>query len=206
MAYLGTQPNDVKKNIGLYTPNEILQLTKEGSWGGSLELILSQTVSSVSTVDFTNIAGANYEVHMLELINAHTTDDNKAFTTQFSNDGGSSFEAGSNYKWAFKYMKSNSTFQEKKSTGDSAISLVHNVGNSTGEASNGYIYYYNLHDSARASFTTHQFSSISQDPDLLWTFGGGVYDVQESINAIRLNITSSSFASATVNLYGVKEL
>ena len=39
MSYLGTQPNDVKKNTGLYTPGEILQLTKDGSWGGSLELI-----------------------------------------------------------------------------------------------------------------------------------------------------------------------
>ena len=39
MAYLGTQPNDVKKNIGLYTPSQILQLTKDGNWGGSLELI-----------------------------------------------------------------------------------------------------------------------------------------------------------------------
>ena len=46
MAYLGTQPNDVKKNIGLYTPSEILQLTKEGSWGGSLELIAQQTFTT----------------------------------------------------------------------------------------------------------------------------------------------------------------
>ncbi len=46
MAYLGTQPNDVKKNIGLYTPSGILQLTKDGNWGGSLELI--QTVSAFS--------------------------------------------------------------------------------------------------------------------------------------------------------------
>ncbi len=36
MSYLGTQPNNVKKNTGLYTPSEILQLTKDGSWGGSL--------------------------------------------------------------------------------------------------------------------------------------------------------------------------
>ena len=27
MSYIGTQPNDVKKNIGLYTPSEILDLT-----------------------------------------------------------------------------------------------------------------------------------------------------------------------------------
>ena len=46
MPYIGTQPNDVKKNTGLYTPSEILQLTKDGSWGGSLELIAEQTHSS----------------------------------------------------------------------------------------------------------------------------------------------------------------
>ena len=39
MTYLGTQPNDVKKNTGLYTPSEILQLEKDGHGGGSLELI-----------------------------------------------------------------------------------------------------------------------------------------------------------------------
>ena len=55
MPYIGTQPNDVKKNTGLYTPSEILQLEKDGHWGGSLELIEEQTVSSVSAVDFTSI-------------------------------------------------------------------------------------------------------------------------------------------------------
>ena len=40
MAYFGTQPNDVKKNTGLYTPSEILQLTKDGQLGWlALELI-----------------------------------------------------------------------------------------------------------------------------------------------------------------------
>ena len=41
MSYIGTQPNNVKKNIGLYNPNEILQLEKDGHWGGSTELITS---------------------------------------------------------------------------------------------------------------------------------------------------------------------
>ena len=71
MAYLGTQPNDVKKNTGLYTPSEILQLTKDGSWGGSLELIEEQTVSSVSAVDFTSIQESKYDVHFMQV---NTTD------------------------------------------------------------------------------------------------------------------------------------
>ena len=73
MAYLGTQPNDVKKNTGLYTPSEILQLTKDGSWGGSLELIESQTISSATaSINFTNIKGAKYDVHFLTILGYET--------------------------------------------------------------------------------------------------------------------------------------
>ena len=56
MAYFGTQPNEVKKNTGLYTPSEILQLTKDGSWGGSLELIEEKSISGVSSAIFTSVS------------------------------------------------------------------------------------------------------------------------------------------------------
>ena len=60
MAYFGTQPNEVKKNTGLYTPSEILQLTKDGSWGGSLVLIEKQSASgSPSAINFTSIQEQN---------------------------------------------------------------------------------------------------------------------------------------------------
>ena len=72
MSYLGTQPNDVKKNTGLYTPSEILQLTKDGSWGGSLELIQEQVItSSTSAIDFTNLG--NYDVHFLSISGVTST-------------------------------------------------------------------------------------------------------------------------------------
>ena len=67
MTYLGTQPNNVKKNTGLYTPSEILQLTKDGSWGGSLELIEEQTFSATTTIDFTSIKGNKYDVIVAQL-------------------------------------------------------------------------------------------------------------------------------------------
>ena len=80
MSYIGTQPNNVKQNIGIYNPNEILQLTKEGSWGGSLELIQSQTVSSaVAQVDFTSIKENIYDVHLLQVNNFETVSGTNIF-------------------------------------------------------------------------------------------------------------------------------
>ena len=46
MSYLGTQPNNIKQNTGLYSPSQILELEKDGHWGGSLELIQAQSVSA----------------------------------------------------------------------------------------------------------------------------------------------------------------
>ena len=66
MSYIGTQPNNVKSNIGLYSPNQILKLKKDGHWGGSLELIEEQTASSSSATDFTSILETKYDVHFLE--------------------------------------------------------------------------------------------------------------------------------------------
>ena len=99
MPYLGTQPNDVKKNTGLYTPSEILQLTKEGSWGGSLELIESQTISSdTAQVDFTNIKGAKYDVHVLQASNIKNASDNQQFAIRMSVGG--TFDTDNDYQRA----------------------------------------------------------------------------------------------------------
>ena len=73
MSYIGTQPNDVKKNTGLYTPSEILQLTKDGSGGGSLELITTQTGTVMtSAIDFTNVFTDKYDVYFLKTKNVQS--------------------------------------------------------------------------------------------------------------------------------------
>tara|TARA_Y100000004_G_scaffold192349_1_gene252731 strand:- start:783 stop:1403 length:621 start_codon:yes stop_codon:yes gene_type:complete len=206
MSYLGTQPNDVKKNIGLYTPSQILQLTKDGSWGGSLELIQSQTVSgAVSSVVFSNLKESIYNIHLLELVNVVCSADNKAYELEFSNDSGSSFE-NSNYRWAFSYQKSNGTFLEKKNNSGGDITFIQNVGNASNENLNGYIYMYNLGSSSRFSHATFQMTGITQDPDYISTWGGGLYMVAETINALQIKPSSDNISSGVLNLYGLKML
>jgi len=206
MAYLGTQPNDVKKNTGLYTPSEILQLTKDGSWGGSLELIEEQTVSSnVANLQFTSLQESRYNVHLLTIASMKSDADNKAVEVTVSNDGGSSYET-SNYDWAWQYQKSNGTFTEKRNTSGGDFTIVQNVGNSTGESFSAYVYLYNLGDSAKYSFSSWQGTGITQDPDYISVFGGGTYHQAETINALQLKFSSDNIASGVFKLYGVKQI
>ena len=200
MSYLGSQPNNIKQNIGLYTPSDILQLTKEGSWGGSLELIQSQNfTSSVSYIDFTSIKGSEYDVHYLSFDGlSHTVAGVSLFSIRYSTDGGSSFISTNSYQNAYQSGDSGGTFQELKGTESGLrIGFSH-----SSTFTSGYVYLYNLNNSARRSFNTfHSVEHFSAK----FTFGQGVYDTANTVNAIRV-YDSYNFDSGTINLYGVKQI
>ena len=198
MSYIGTQPNNVKKNIGLYNPNEILQLTKEGSWGGSLELIQSQTISSGSTMNFTSIKESKYDVHMLQAKNCESSSASTSISVRLSNDGGSSYEAGTSYHIALQYGTEGGTFGEVNSTGTSYMQFMSDTANNT---RGGYMYLYNLGDSAKYSFSTYQ-----QMEESSMSFGGSVYTTADTINAIQVLTTNTNAWTGTVGLYGIKQI
>jgi len=205
MAYLGTQPNDVKKNIGLYTPSEILQLTKDGSWSGSLELIESQTVSGVSSAIFTSIKENVYNVHFLQIINFKPTDDERDLEIRFFESGVE--ESASVYQYAYEFGRASGTFGQSKSTGNTHIRGTLNVGNATNECGNSYNYFYNLGDSSKYSFQTNHTVLIPNlgTSEMLFNFGGGVLPQASTVDQIKLYVSSGNF-SCTAKLYGVKQI
>ena len=205
MSYIGTQPNNVKKNIGLYTPNDITALTKDGHWGSSLELIQTQSVSSaVAQVDFTSIKESRYSAHMLQLNRFSSVAGTNYLNLRLSNDGGSSYEAGTGYQYAMRYLGANNSHGESKSTGTDRFTILAHK-----DSTNIYqttIYLYNLGDSGKYSFMTNA-SPLGVDGVYAWGyFGGGCYDVAETINALRVfNSTGVNFTQGTASLFGIKD-
>ena len=199
MPYIGTQPNDVKKNTGLYTPSEILELTKDGSWGGSLELIEEQTVSAVSTIDFTDLK--NYDVHLLSIngLNSSTTNQ---FYIRLSTDSGSSF-ISSGYQYAFNRGTTAGSFLDAKSTSSTQI-VTGILSGTTTNRGNAYIYFYNLLNSSKYSFCTfHSFSNAGADQR--YTYGGGVLPTSATHNALQL-LPNTGTTSGNIKLFGVKQI
>ena len=69
-GYIGqNQTKQQVKNSGVLSSFDISLLEKKGQAGGSLELIEEQTVSSVSSVNFTDIKENVYDVHFLQFSN-----------------------------------------------------------------------------------------------------------------------------------------
>ena len=203
MAYLGTQPNDVKKNTGLYTPSEILQLTKDGSWGGSLDLIGTYTASSSSTLNLTSIKESQYNVHLLQLLNiTHGESSQKYMEMRLSNDGGSSFE-NSNYNRAVVYVGSGGAGVNGTNSGTEMLLAI----GAQNESINAYVYLYNLGDSGKYSFITQESCVGLADSSAYWSyFGGHTYRVAETINAIQIRIDNGGNFSGTAKLFGLKDI
>ncbi len=207
MAYLGTQPNNVKKNIGLYSPSEILQLTKDGSWGGSLELIQEQTFSStVQAVDFTSIKENVYDVHFLQIQNSGNATDNRRLTCRLFESG--VLETASVYEIASQTGTGAGSFVEVRNTAINEMRLCDNIGgNSTGEKGNSYAYFYNLGNSSKYSFLT--FHSVVGNPagSVSMEYGGGVLPQTSTVDGIRVLLNDDSdFDSFSMKLYGVKQI
>jgi len=201
MSYLGTQPNDVKKNTGLYTPSEILQLTKDGSWGGSLELIEEQTVSSVSAVDFTSIKANVYDVLLLQYNNFVPTTDGDSLRLRLYESG--VLETASVYQYAHQYNQSGGTSGEQRGTAESSIRIA--LGSGNDEAGSGYVYCYNFGNSAKYNFLTYQAVGMNTVNVMNSHFGGGVLPQASEVDGIRL-YSDTTTLSLTAKLYGVKQI
>ena len=204
MTYLGTQPNDVKKNTGLYTPNEILQLEKDGHWGGSLELIEEQTYSSaVSFVDFTSIQENKYDVHFMTFNNVDYASE-QVPALRFYESG--VLESAGVYQYAEQQCQSNGSFAESKDTASTFLGL----GNYAVGESNGYCYLYNLGNSSKYSFIS--FHNVNTDADAspseaVADFGGGVLPQASTVDGIRFTgAGGANFSSFNIKLYGVKQI
>ena len=199
-GYLGQNtPNQTVNNSGVFSITDSADLESQGSLGGSLELIEEQTVSAVSHIDFTSIQEDKYDVHYMT-VNAFTGS-NINIRLRFYENG--VLETADVYQQAHQWGASNGTFLEIKDTADGEIE----VANTTSDPSSAYIYFYNLGNSSKYSFTTSQsFNDDSDDARAVFMFGGGVLPQASLVNGIRVLPLSGTITSATVKLYGVKQI
>jgi hypothetical protein len=200
MPYLGTQPNNVKQNTGLYTPSEILELTKDGSWGGSLELIAESNPSGVNNVDFTDIKQNIYDVHYVTIkISLNGTG---SVNMRFYESG--VLETASVYQYAYQNGNSAGTFSETKAT--SANRLFATRTGASGDERSSYNYLYNLGNSSKYSFQSLQaISSQTGTAEADMRFGGGVLPQASTVDGIRFTETSGQLLTGSIKLYGVKQ-
>ena len=202
---ISTKIKQSKKNNGVLTVNEIAALETDGSWGGSLEHIETQTITSdTSQVDFDDIKESKYAVHRLDIINAVSDTDNKDFSLRVSVGG--TFDTDADYHRALYSLTANGNEEESYVTTASQMDITRNSGSATNEKTNARIYIYNAGNSAKYTFNTNQSTYINNDGYFKSTIGGGMYDQTGIVDGFRIFMDGSGdIASGVFKLYGMKQ-
>jgi hypothetical protein len=205
-SYSGVFPNQQVKNTGVFTVADALNLQAVGEWGGSLELIEEQTVSSdVAQVDFTSIKQDKYDVHLLFIINARSDTDNKDFALRVSTSG--TFQTGSDYHRGLFELNSANSSTESYTTTAGQMDITQHTGNATNEVANAYVYIYNAGNSSTTTLCTSHSTTRDNGGNFKLIFGGGAYDQTGEVDGFRIFMDSSGdIASGVFRLYGVKQI
>ena len=171
---------------------------------GKLELIETVNItSSTASVDFTSLG--NYNVHFLTVNDCKLDVDGRYLIAVYSNNGGSSWLTGSSYQMAYQFGSGDGVFGESKSTVFPQIPYLTTDGQSTNETSSSYMYFYNLLDSSKYSFTTGHTIGMDTGGDVRFFFGSSVYPTAETHNAIQLKMsTGTGITKGNFSLYGIR--
>ena len=192
-----------QSNKGVLTPNQIIELDNQNKFTkyGQLELIRTQTVSSVSSAIFTEIKEDEYDVHFLTTTNFDPSDDDRGLYVRFFENGVE--ESASVYDYAYQFGIVDGTFGTSITTGLDFLHNTFNAGTGTNEVSNSYNYFYNLGDSTKYSLQTIFNINTNTSTKGIFAYGSGVLPQASVVNQIKLYVTSGTF-DATLSLYGIR--
>ena len=204
-GYKGAEPTQsFGNNTGVFDPNDINNLIADNKWTtfGQLELIETQVADGTSTyIDFTTLNESTYNVHFVTFDNMQwaTAD---TFGARVSDDGGSTFEATSNYDGALQQGNTAGSFSEATRVNHTSFDRI--LQSQANLPHSGYCYFYNLGDSAKYSFMT-QHTLNWGGGNMQFKFGSQVYKVASTINALRFfNGVYNLSSGSTISLYGIR--
>ena len=194
-------------NKGIYSPKDtkFLMDMQQFTRLGQLELIQTQTASSATNVDFTNLG--NYNVHLLTVNNHTFPAGSQDYGIRLYENG--VLETASVYKYALQQCGIGGNFYESNSTGANHI-RIDNTG-SEQWVQHWYCYFYNLSDSTKYSFVTfHKVpkrltsgGSYSSAGTYI-EFGSGVLPQASTVDGIRVYDSSQTASAGTLSLYGIR--
>ena len=192
-------------NKGIFTPNDIYDLTRADKYTdyGQLDLIESVTADdSVAYYDFDNLG--DYNVHFLTANNiqgASTTAQNLDIRVKV----GGSVDSGANYHFAQQLGNGAGTFSESNATGFNQFIWLSNVDNETNATANGYAYIYNAVDSTKYTFGTFQMVVKQDTHSPRMAFGSNAYISTNACSGLRVFLaTTGNIAEGNISLYGIK--
>jgi len=172
---------------------------------GSLIKIDEEIVTSaVSTVELGGVKwDSSYHVYMVKFSNVTpTTDSTVIYARVLKSDN--TADSTANYDRAIKILRTDTTFNNSSSTNQTEFG-IEVLGTATGESANGIFYLFNFNNASEYTFCTTELSNFDNASRLIAGQGGFVHTVSQVSKGLQFFLNSSTIASGTFTLYGLKK-
>ena len=164
--------------------------------GGAFKLVTRTAITSnVSSVSFTGLTANVIHHFQLNAIDS-VANAGEDLLLRVSTDGGSSYQTSGYYNSLWQHYSSGSTNNQTKT--DSLISLNDGMTDSgTEEGVNGFVYIYNIGNSAQKVMAVGNTVSVADANYLRSNHMGGIYDTAGNVTAVQFLFDSGNITGST---------
>ena len=164
--------------------------------GGAFKLVTRTAITSdVSSVSFTGLTANVIHHFQLNAIDS-VTNAGEDLLLRVSTNGGSSYQTSGYYNSLWQHYSSGSTNNQTKT--DSLISLNDGMTDSgTEEGVNGFVYIYNIGNSAQKVMAVGNTVSVADANYLRSNHMGGIYDTAANVTAVQFLFDSGNISGST---------
>ena len=170
-----------------------------------LVLLEEHTASASASLDFESWYSADYDEYQIEFIGIVPATDNTDLRMRMSTNGGSTYDSGSNYSYA--YTNATNAFVAGVGSTSAAFIIVTQgiditvTQNSVG----GSMKLIHPGSSALYKMVTMHTATFKNDANFYTQSGTGQYKSATAVNAFRFLMSSGNIASGTIRVYGISK-
>ena len=170
----------------------------------AVRLVKNVSATNVTSVSVTDCFSADFDIYKLVVKNATSDGDFEEMSMRLINSSGS-IDTASNYQYAFRELRSSTTFGEGKSTSSSSIIRTMRTGSGATSSGGNVVYFYRPFDSSAYTGISYEVGAYSSGtPQFGGQKGFSVHTVASSITGFQYFVGSNQITNIDIDVYGVR--
>lgn len=185
-----------------------------GTTAGGLVLLASQTASSSADLSFatrnaTGQSGAifqsDYDDYLIEFVNVIPATNAVTLGMRMSTNGGSTYDSGANYKWAYQFSNTAGATGASNSAAGTSITIAGSYSNTSSAGAKGTVEIAGPLSASQTKPILLRSAFLASDANYYHLHGMGLYNSTTAVDAVRFLMSSGNIASGTIRIYGIKK-
>lgn len=170
----------------------------------AIRLVKNVKATSVTSVSVTDCFTDDFIIYKLVAKNVVSSGSFEELSMRLINSSGT-IDTQSNYQYAFKELRSSTTYGNGKSTSSNTIIRTMRTGSGATSSGGNVVYFYRPFDSSSYTGLSYEVAAHSSGtPQFGGQKGFAVHTVESSITGFQYFVSSNQITNIELDIYGIR--